>query len=171
MELYENIGDIFLSYDTDIEFSNGDLMLNYGVDLLKRKAFKLLISEINDWGFMREIGASPKVFIGEPNTRETAELLKSYVESKLRKYLQPVIPEVRVVPLDFDSVKVYIDLLFSNTTVATLPMTLDFINGITYTQFDDKVDILSSSSTHKLNTAGNITKPNIYKDRLRLQQR
>ena len=64
MELFGTISDILLSYDTDIDFENDDLMMTNGNDLLERKVFKLLITSLNDWKFDGEIGASPNIFIG-----------------------------------------------------------------------------------------------------------
>ena len=169
MEQFSPINDILFSYDGDISFENGDLMLTTGNDLLERKVFKLLLTSINDWKFDKNIGASPNIFIGEQNTRDTGKLIESYLDTHIQEHIYPAIINTKVVPLDYDSIKIYITLYIQGTIVAKLPLTLDFINGLIYTQYDEKTDNIISNKTTKFNTNDAINKPNIYKDRFRLQ--
>ena len=170
MELFESQKDILLSFDTDIDFENGDIMFVDGDEFIKRKVFKLLISEINDWVLDPQLGANPSVFIGEPNNRETAQQLKNFIESRIAPFIVPYVMDVRVIPLNKESVKCYIDISSFGNTAITIPFTLDFIHGITYTQFDNKVDKIYSTNTAKINAPADISQPNPIKNRISRQQ-
>jgi len=156
--------DILMSYDTDIAFEYGDLMYTGGVDYIKRKVFKLLLSDLNDWKVTPEVGANPTKYIGEHNTREVATRIQNYIIERIAPEIDPIIIDVRVIPIDYDSIKCYIDLYSSNMSIGTIPFTMDFINGFTYTQFDSRVDKIVSSKRHKINAPNEISRPNLIKD-------
>ena len=158
--------DILLSYDTDIAFFENDLMITSGIDLVKRKVFKLLISEPGSWNMDKQIGASPNKFTGERNTREIAEILKVYLENGIQPHIQPFVIDVKIVPVNKDSIKIYLYLLFDGQIETTIPYSLDFINGLLYTQYDDKVDKLISDKALKFNDIDDVSQYNKYLDRL-----
>ncbi len=161
--------DVLLSFDTDIDFKNGDLLISSGQDEIKRKVFKLLITETGDWKIHKNVGASPIQFIGEKNNRETGMMIKEFIQSRLQEQLSTNIVNVRVIPIDYESVKVYIDIITDSNTISIAPFTIDFINGIRYVQFDSVVDSVFTNSTIKDNSTKNINIPNKYLDRLRFQ--
>ena len=161
--------DILFSYDTDIAFDDKDLMLTSGVDAITRRIFKLLITNVNDWKYEPDLGASPNRFTGEQNTRETGELIEQFIDYNISPHILPHSIKTTVVPVSYDSVKIYIDVYIDGLVEATLPYTLDFVNGLVYTQFDPATDKVISSDTLKINSVEDISTPNIYKDRLRFQ--
>ena len=169
MNLFQFTSDILLSYDTDIDFGTGDLLVVNGLEFLKRKIFKLLITETNDWKIIPTIGASPNRFTGEQNTRDIAKKIKQYIESNIQQHISPAQIDVIVVPINYDSIKIYIDILVVGVVVATIPFTFDYVNGISYTQYDDVVDKIVSNQTNKINQAEDINTPNPFLDRLRRQ--
>ena len=156
--------DILMSYDTDIDFEFGDLMLATGSDFLKRKVFKLLLTEVNDWKKTPDLGANPSLFIGEKNSRNTAQKIQNFITERIQPYILPVLINVRVIPIDYDSVKCYIDLLYNGELVSTIPFTMDFINGFHFTELDERTDKIVSSNNHKINTPENIPFANPIKD-------
>jgi len=161
--------DILFSYDTDIDFANEDIMIVSDIEMIKRQIFKLLITDKNDWKFEPNTGATPNRFIGEQNTRETAQLLKQYMETNINNLMHYGFVDIKIIPLNYESVKIYIDVYLDDMSKATMPFTLDFVNGLIYTQFDNMVDTLVSNKNIKINSVDDIPTPNIYKDRLRLQ--
>jgi len=167
VDYYIETTDILLSYDTDIDFEHDDLMLTSGNELLKRRVFKLLISEFRDWPFEPNIGANPNVFMGEHNTRETAKSLTEFLETRIQPYINPAFLSVRVVPVDYDSIKIYLDLYVDGIVAGIMPFTMDFVNGLQYTDYDERVDTVISNSVTKMNTINDVNKPNKYLDRLR----
>lgn len=169
MELFQFKSDILLSYDTDIDFGTGDILVTNGLDFIKRKVFKFLITEQTDWKTLPSIGASPNIFTGEQNTREVGKRIKQFIESNIQQHISPAVIDVRVVPINYDSIKIYLDIIVVTDIIATIPFTFDFINGITYTQYDDIVDKIVSNKTNKINQAEDINNPNPYLDRLRRQ--
>lgn len=169
MPLFDRDRDVLMSYDTDIAFEKGDLMLTEGSDFLVRKVFKLIISEIGDWKLDPQLYASPKAFTGQKNTRDTATRIQSYLKTNIQPHISPVECAVRVIPLNYDSVKVYIDLIFMGSTLASVPFTLDYVNGFKYTQFDARVDSVISSKNLKMNAPTDIQFPNPIKDRISRQ--
>ncbi len=169
MDITNKRSDILLSYDTDIAFANNDLMITSGTDLIKRKIFKLLITAVNDWKFQPTIGSSPSKFVGEKNTRDTGKLIEQYITYNIEPHIFPNFIQTKVVPVNYNSVKVYIDVYIAGLLSATLPYSIDFVNGLVYTQFDSATDTVISSETTKINAVDDISTPNIYKDRLRFQ--
>jgi len=161
--------DILLSYEGDIEFSNGDIKLCRGIDCLKRDIFKILYTEPGDWKLYPQEGGSPNVFTGEPNTRENAKLLESYIVDRISPHIIPASAIVKVVPISRESVKVYIDINIAGMDILSIPFTLDYINGIAYPQIDEEVDTIDSSRNHRYNTIDGVKHPNPIWDRMRKQ--
>lgn len=161
--------DILLSYDTDIEFGGSDLLITTGQDHIKRKIHKLLITEPGDWKVHINVGASPTLFIGEKNNRETGNRIKEYLMSKIQPFIYPSLLDVKVVPIDYDNVTVYIDVFMNSQIISASTFTIDFVNGISYSQFDDVVDKVVSSNILKQNNITNINTPNPYLDKLRFR--
>ena len=156
--------DILMSYDTDISFENGDLMLSTGSDLLQRRVIKLLLSETNDWRRYPHIGANPNIFIGNNNTREVGRNIERYITSKIQPFITPAIIDVRVVPIDFDAVKGYISVYYAGAAPINIPFKMDFINGLAITDFDERVDKVVSSDKLKFNDQQDYVAANPLKD-------
>ena len=169
MEPFINEVDIFLSYDGDLESENGDLKTTNGIDFIKRKVHKLLVTEPGDWKLYAKLGAKPTQFTGEPNTRRTGELLKQYLIDKLEVHVIPANIDVRVIPIARDTVKVYIDLLLGEFLLGTIPFSIDFVNGIVYPDYDEEVDTFVSSKLHRFNSSKYLENPNPIWDRIRNQ--
>ena len=88
--LYSRMKDIMFGYDTDIHFEKGDLMLtSTGTDFIEREIYKILVTERGQWGANQQLGASPVVFAGEPNTREVANDLEQYIQDGLKFAVSP----------------------------------------------------------------------------------
>jgi len=162
--------DILLSYDTDIDFEFGDVMLTYDEDRIKRVVFKLLIAEKGSWKMQPQVGATPNTFIGEPNTRETGQLIQQYLEYNINEIITPDFVNVKVVPINTDSINIYIDIYADGVSTGYESYKLDFIYGLLYTSFDPRTDKLTSNETNKINDIDNVIKPNKYKDAYAKQQ-
>lgn len=169
MDIFAGLVDIHMSYDGDIEFENGDLKLVSGVDYIKHLIYTVLTSDKGDWKLFPQEGGSPATFLGEQNTRETAKLLEGHLESSLAPYVIPASVTAKVIPLSYDSVKCYIDVSVLGLTVAQIPFTLDYVNGIRYEDFDETVDTVVSSKQHRFSDNKSLTNPNPYLDRIRRQ--
>jgi len=170
MNFLDSQADILLSYDLDIDFGTNDILLTNGIDFVKRKVFKLLITEVNDWGMNPGLGASPNLFTGMQNTRENAQLLKQFLTSRIQPYIEPFVLDIQIIPVDYDSIKIYIDLILATNILSSTPFTFDFVNGFSYTQYDEVVDKIISNKTIKFNDMEDINVPNPFLDRLRLQR-
>lgn len=169
MDYFRLTSDVALTYDTDLEFEDGDLMLCNGIDCLKRMVYALLITEPGDWKLYPDEGSSMTPFIGKPNTRETARMIKEYVIDKIQPHVIPATVGVTVVPLNRESVKCYIDLTLAGVEITHIPFTMDFVNGFIYPQIDERADTVVSSKNTKFNDNSSINHPNPYWDRLRSQ--
>jgi hypothetical protein len=154
--------DILLSYDTDIAFGIDDLMIVSGSELLKRKIFKHLITEFNDWKIHPQVGSSPNRFTGERNNRETASNIKYFIENNINPHISPAQITVKVVPIDYDSIKIYITAITEQGNGITMPFSFDYINGLEYTQVDTLVDKIISNVNIKINDSVNIDYSNPY---------
>jgi len=161
--------DVLLSYDGDIEFENGDLKLCTGLDCLKRDIYKLLITEPGDWPLFPEEGASPNKFTGEQNTRDNGKLLEKYLVEKIQPHVIPATVIAKVVPVSRESVKVYLDINIVGMDILSIPFTMDYINGISYTQIDEAVDTIESSKNIRYNDVNSLKHPNPIWNRMRKQ--
>lgn len=171
MEAYAGMTDILLGYDTDLHFENGDLMLTSGVDYIERELYKLLITEMGDWGANRRIGASPERYIGEQNKRETGLAIKEYLQQQLRDTVLPAQLTVRVVPTDYTSIIIFIDVLVQDAEVTSIPFTFDLTTGkLELSRRDERVTPIRSSQTHKVNDNRNMKTPNKYWENIRQQR-
>ena len=149
--------DLFLSYDLDINFDNGDLKTMTGSELITRKVIALLSTEKNEWKLYPNIGASPIKYIGQKNTRELGSRIKNYLENNIRIELGLEFSVfVAIVPINYESVKCYIDVYYLNNLVSSVPVTLDFINGLKFSQTDLAVDKLHISDKLIIPEADNV---------------
>jgi len=165
MAQYNGKVDILFSYDTDIEFESGTIKLTNGVDHMKRKLFKLMQTVPGDWKIYRSVGAKPIEYIGRENTRETGKNLETFLYRQLTEEMYPIDIRVQVVPISRESVKVYIELILLDKIIETIPFTMDFVHGITYTSFDEQVDEVKSDKNLKVDDES-LFNPNPIRSRL-----
>lgn len=162
-EAYSGMTDILLGYDQDLHFENGDLMLTSGIDYIERELYKLLITSPGDWKANGSLGASPDKFIGEQNTRDAANLLKDYLQMKLRATVTPAQLSVKVVPTDYSSITVIIDVFVHNSEITSMPFTFDFTTGsLKFNRRDVRTTPIKSSQKLKINDISNTKTPNKY---------
>lgn len=169
MDYFRGVTDILLSYDTDLDFQDGDLMLCNGIDCLKRKVYTLLITEPGDWKLYPDEGSSVNLFIGKQNTRETGRMIEEFIIDKIQSHVVPATVAVKVVPLSRESVKCYLDLTLAGIEITHIPFTMDFVNGFVYPQIDERTDTIVSDKNIKFNDTKSVNHPNPFWDRLRSQ--
>ena len=121
MDYFRFVTDIAMTYDTDIDFEDGDLMLCNGVDCLKRKVYGLLVTEVGDWKLYPDEGASLTPFVGKRNTRETGRMIEEYIIDKIQPHVIPANVAVKVVPMSRESVKCYLDLVLAGLEILAAP--------------------------------------------------
>ena len=66
---FSNAGDLALDNSNDIASTEGDMLLSF-----RQEIFNRVRSEFQDWTLHPWIGAGLSDIIGEPNSRETAEI-------------------------------------------------------------------------------------------------
>lgn len=169
MDIFSNVIDIYMSYDGDLDFENGDLKLASGLDLFKRKVFRIITTEPSEWKLYPNEGGNPVKYIGEPNTRETGQRIQAYLINKIAPHVIPATVNCRVVPISYEVVKCYLDLDIMGLKVTEIPFTMDLINGIINTDVDQGVDTIVSGDDLKFNDSDSLTNPNPFADRLRRQ--
>lgn len=161
--------DANFSYDTDIDFRNGDLMLVSGLDYLKKKIYKLLITMEGDWKLHPDVGSSPNKFVGYQNTRQTGKLIEEFLYANIQPIVVPAAVSIRVIPINRESVKCYIDLDMLGLDQVSIPFTLDYVNGIKYFDFDETTDSVIPSKNIKFNDNQSLRNPNPYWNRITQQ--
>ena len=166
--LYYQMTDILLSYDTDLAFEKGDLMLTSGNDYIEREIYKLLITEPGDWKSQLNLGCSPIKFAGEQNTRDTASKLQQYIADGLSFTVAPAQVKVRAVPTNYDTILIFIDIYSPAALELTIPFVFNYNNGIVkLDRADPRTVIPQSSPHHTVNDITNLKKHNKYVSRLR----
>lgn len=167
-EAFSAMRDILFGYDTDIHFENGDLMTTTGIDYIEREIFKLLITNQGDWKASPLLGASPNQLIGELNTRENAQALQNIVEEGIKKTVYPASASVRVVPTNYESVLVLIDIFVRTQEVVVLPFEFDYVNGFRkLSKADPRITRPKSTKNYQINDISKIKRPNKYWSRIR----
>jgi hypothetical protein len=167
-EAFSSMHDILLGYDTDLHFENGDLMLTTGIDYIEREIYKLLITEPGDWKASPFLGASPNQLTGSANTRENAIRMKDIITEGIKPTVYPAQVDVRIVPTDYDSVLVFIDVYVRSEDVVVIPFEFDYITGFRkLNKADTRVTKPISSQQYKINDISKITRPNKYWSRIR----
>jgi hypothetical protein len=167
-EPYSRMTDILFGMDLDLHFENGDLMTCTGIDYIKREIFKVLLTDPGDWKLHQNIGGSPHAFIGEPNSREVGESIRSHIYNNLYGVVYPAGLEVRVVPVATTKLMVFIDIFVMGLETTTIPFEFDYAGGLRYIQaFDSRITTPVSSTDYKINEIGNTQRPNKYWERLR----
>lgn len=166
-EPFNGMQDILMTYDFDLVIENGDLKTTTGIDYINREILKLLVTGPNDWKLAPKEGADIRKFLGNINSRQTAEQIKEQIESKLALTVYPATVAVRVVPTDASSVMVFIDVLVNNEIATSLPFNFNFVNGFTYMEMDSSNTSPRSTESLKINDIRNTTRPNKYWARMR----
>lgn len=167
-EAFSGMIDVLLGYDTDLHFENGDLMTTTGVDYIEREIYKLLITQPGDWKASPTLGCSPNRYTGEQNTRETAQRLKATIESGIRETVYPATSEIRVIPTDYRSVLIFIDVYVRNREVVTIPFEFEYSTGFRkLNRSDERVTKPRSTKKYAINDISTMTKPNRYWSRIR----
>jgi hypothetical protein len=168
MEPMGGMTDVLFGYDTDLHFENGDLMTTTGIDYIEREIYKLLITEPGDWKLNLKLGCSPNTFSGSKNNRETGKRIQLHLTEGLQSTIRPGVVDIRVVPTNYDTVMIFIDLIFPNYLVDTMTFEFDFINGIKkFDKMDPKITEPRSSMNYKINNISNMKRPNQYWEKLR----
>lgn len=165
--LYSQMTDILLGYDTDIYFEGDDLMTCNGVDFIEREIYKLLITEHGEWKLSQNLGCSPVKFAGEQNTRETAKKLEQYIVEGLAFSVAPAKLKVRVVPTNYDTVLLFIDIYSPSNLELSIPFEFNYNNGISKLDRADPRIVVPKTDTYTVNDIMNLKKPNKYWSRLR----
>lgn len=116
--------DIFLTADGDFEITNtGDLRLVTDNDLIAQYVRCVLDSSSPDW-FYDEVGADLEDYLGEPNTRQTAESAKQKILTALTR--DGLIAQedilVEAVPISKTEIRFFV---FINSGNPDLPMGFD----------------------------------------------
>ena len=110
------------NYDaTDLDFTwDGDLMISPTGDLLdtsddllrsiRNEIQSVLKSDLGDWREDPSIGADLSDFVGEPNSRQTAQNIQARVESALAQILFLSDLSVRIIPVNIHQVLIMLSL-------------------------------------------------------------
>jgi hypothetical protein len=166
-EIYSKMTDVMMGYDTDLHFEGGDLMTTTGIDYIEREIYKLLVTEPGEWKLNLGLGSSPIRFAGDQNTRETAQRLEQYIKDGLLFTVSPAGLKVKVVPTDYDTILLFIDITTSNSIQTTIPFEFNYTNGISKLDRADPRLVEPKTGEYQVNDIANLRKPNKYWSRLR----
>lgn len=98
---FSSAGDLALDSSGDIASTEGDMLLSF-----KQEVFNRIRSEFQDWALHPWIGAGLNEIIGEPNSRETAEVGKEKIINSLTIGAFVVADDVNIkyMPVTHDSI-------------------------------------------------------------------
>lgn len=165
--IYSGMKDIMFGYDGDIYFEDGDLMLTSGgTDYIEREIYKLLITDRGQWKTNLRLGASPVVFAGQPNTRETAKDIQTYIKDSLAFTIAPATLDVRIIPTDYSTVIIMIDITSPDAVEISVPFEFSYSSGVTRLTRGDPRVVKATTGDYEVNDINNHKKPNKYWSRM-----
>ena len=131
---FNSAGDLALDNTGDIASTEHDLLLSF-----KQEIYNRVKSDLQDWSMYSWIGAELSEIIGEPNTRETAEIGKEKIKSALTigAFLSAEDVNIKYIPISNDTLMYVLDI-----NVEATPE-----NGYTS---EVKVTLLLDIDNHKL---------------------
>lgn len=133
----EESQDLFFSNNGDFRLgSNGSLERTVGYDYraLVQTIVKRISSSTGDWPMQRQIGSNLGDFVGQDNSRETANLIRSRIVTELTKgnFIAASNLRVQILPVSKTSI---IILIFIRTSDPSQPISINF----TYDMRDNKL--------------------------------
>ena len=131
---FSSAGDLALDNSNDIASTEGDILLSF-----KQEIFNRVRSEFQDWTLHPWIGAGISDIIGEPNSRETAEIGKEKIMNSLTIGAFVVADDVNIkyMPITHDSIMYTIEIDVEPTEEN------DYANSI-------RITLLLDFDTHKI---------------------
>ena len=129
-ELFGGLTDWVTTKDGDLQVSGNDIGTVAGIDWFTQEVNKILMSG-NDWYFAPQSGASLDRFHGEINSKSTASQIQDLISNKIMQQglHVPASLEVRVVPIDVSTIKVYINLTYATQVIPVTAVVFDLQNG------------------------------------------
>ena len=121
--------DLKLTPDGDLALTpGGDLALAEGADFIQQSAYNRLRSVTVDW-FYDHIGADLEDFIGQPNSRETADRIVAQLTNSLVQdgLVSSGDVYIRPVPVDKSNILLFV---FINTPYADKPLGFEVAVGL-----------------------------------------
>jgi hypothetical protein len=119
-------GDIAIGHNGDIADTFSDPLRSLYQEIRTR-----IMSEIGDWVIYPEIGASISDFVGEPNTKVTAESVKNRIQSALAKngLINNSDMNILYMPIDIDKLLVRLSVKVAPTArnAGSETLTINFI--------------------------------------------
>ena len=147
------MSDIALSFNGDgLVSDKGDFLLTSGWDESVRQVNVLVRTEILGWKTYPEFGTPLHDFIGEPNTRETAQEISRTLEIYLNRFVRGIgTITVRVIPVDEWSVNIFV---FAHNETGQIPiarLVYSFQDGVSQRVFDPaQLSKVISQGNHSL---------------------
>jgi len=104
---FNSAGDFALDNTGDIASTESDLLLSF-----KQEIYNRVKSDLQDWSMYSWIGAGLSEIIGEPNTRETAEIGKEKIKTALTigAFLSAEDVNIKYVPVAKDALMYILEI-------------------------------------------------------------
>jgi hypothetical protein len=155
MPIYDSIdlswtwdGDYILGQDGDLKGSDegGDLL-----ESLLTEIHTVLRSEFDDWQHDPNVGANLSDFRGEPNSRETADLIKQRIKGRLAaaRILQSEDIVVQTIPTGRHELLIVISLNVTSTPENNLEPGEPLVVTLVYDTLEDSVFFLDESQASR----------------------
>jgi hypothetical protein len=123
--------DLFITEDGDLVISDNDLKTVSGDSFREQSAINRIKSVKSDW-FYDNVGADMEEILGEPNTREVAEIGKNKIISVLTEDNLFEIDEVfvKVVPIKKYSLLYMVAIKSNSGSPIAINVKLDLVRGV-----------------------------------------
>ena len=130
--------DIGFTMDGDLDLSlleggYEDLSYSSGPDFILQSVNNRLRTQSPDWYTYPHLGANLEDFIGEPNTRETAESIITNIRYTLTydRLVSEEDLEVDVIPVNINEVVVYVSINMGYYGSYSIPLRFSLLEGVT----------------------------------------
>jgi len=98
-------GDLVLDTQGDLKDTSSDLLMS-----IKNEIFTVVKSSLGDWREDINVGADLDDFIGEPNSRDTAEGIETRLRSALSEILAVQDLGIRIIPVNIYKILIVLTL-------------------------------------------------------------
>jgi hypothetical protein len=131
---WTNRGDIIIGHDGDIMDTYSDPLRSLYQEIRTR-----IMSDVGDWANYTDIGATLSDFVGEPNTKITAESVKRRIQSALAKggLVHNNDMQILYLPIDRDKLMIRLSIKVQSTARNAGSETLSI--GLAYSYSENNV--------------------------------
>ena len=138
--IFDLTSDVILTYDGDIAIDDDqDISSINGIEWFKREINKIIRTHIGEWRSEPGIGICLNDYVGESNTKDTADDIRDKILSAITidGLGSPGQFDIRVIPTSINNITIYISYTIAGDTYNIAKMIFELDKGLSVPIFDE----------------------------------